>query len=111
DFDLAVQQAVNRVQSVEQVANLMQAARQAEFRSISVDLIYGLPLQTEASFKQTLEQIVALKPDRIAAYSYAHLPQLVKAQKLIRPEDMPPPERKLQLLELTINTLCAAGYV
>lgn len=111
DFDLAVQQAVNRVQSVEQVANLMQAARQAEFRSISVDLIYGLPLQTEASFKQTLEQIIVLKPDRIAAYSYAHLPQLVKAQKLIRPEDMPPPERKLQLLELTINTLCAAGYV
>ena len=111
DFDLAVQQAVNRVQSVEQVAGLMQAARDAEFRSISVDLIYGLPLQTEASFSQTLDTIIALKPDRIAAYSYAHLPQLVKAQKLIRPQDMPPPERKLQLLELTINKLCAAGYI
>ncbi|MFC3606785.1 oxygen-independent coproporphyrinogen III oxidase [Stutzerimonas tarimensis] len=111
DFDPAVQAAVNRVQSEEQIASLMAAARSAGFKSISVDLIYGLPLQTVDSFTTTLEKITALRPDRIAAYSYAHLPDLVKAQRLIRPEDMPPPERKLELLELTIDRLTAAGYV
>lgn len=111
DFDADVQQAVNRVQSQEQVIALMQAAREVDFKSISVDLIYGLPLQTVESFDQTLQKIIALKPDRIAAYSYAHLPQLVKAQRMIKPEDMPPPERKLELLELTIQRLCEAGYI
>lgn len=111
DFDPDVQKAVNRIQSDEQVAGLMTAAREAEFRSISVDLIYGLPLQTVTSFNTTLDKIIALRPDRIAAYSYAHLPKLVRAQRLIRPEDMPPPERKLELLELTIRRLCSAGYV
>ncbi|MCE9662771.1 oxygen-independent coproporphyrinogen III oxidase [Halomonas sp. M5N1S17] len=111
DFDADVQQAVNRVQSEEQVVSLVQAARDAGFESISVDLIYGLPLQTVASFDTTLDKIIALRPDRIAAYSYAHLPELFKAQRLIRPEDMPPPERKMELLELTIRRLTGAGYV
>ena len=111
DFDEQVQRAVNRLQSEEQIQTLMQTARSAGFKSISVDLIYGLPLQTESSFASTLDKLIALRPDRIAAYSYAHLPQLVKAQRLIRPEDMPPPERKLELLELTINRLTAAGYI
>ncbi|AMD00751.1 MULTISPECIES: oxygen-independent coproporphyrinogen III oxidase [Halomonas] len=111
DFDPDVQQAVNRVQSEEQVVSLVQAARDAGFESISVDLIYGLPLQTVASFDTTLDKIIALRPDRIAAYSYAHLPELFKAQRLIRPEDMPPPERKMELLELTIRRLTGAGYV
>ncbi|MFT0212771.1 oxygen-independent coproporphyrinogen III oxidase [Pseudomonas sp. F1_0610] len=111
DFDADVQQAVNRVQSQEQVVALMQAAREVDFKSISVDLIYGLPLQTVTSFDETLRKIIALKPDRIAAYSYAHLPQLVKAQRMIKPEDMPPPERKLELLELTIQRLSEAGYI
>ncbi len=111
DFDPKVQAAVNRVQSDEQVQALMSAARAAQFRSISVDLIYGLPLQTVASFTTTLDKIIALRPDRIAAYSYAHLPKMVRAQRLIKPEDMPPPERKLELLELTIRKLCQAGYV
>lgn len=111
DFDPKVQQAVNRVQSDEQVQALMDAARAAEFRSISVDLIYGLPLQTVESFNTTLDKIIALRPDRIAAYSYAHLPKMVRAQRMIRPEDMPPPERKLELLELTIRRLCKAGYI
>ncbi|MFC3282050.1 oxygen-independent coproporphyrinogen III oxidase [Litchfieldella rifensis] len=111
DFDSDVQRAVNRVQSEEQVAALVAAAREAGFRSVSVDLIYGLPLQTVASFDATLDKIIALRPDRIAAYSYAHLPELFKAQRLIRPEDMPPPERKLELLELTIRRLSDAGYV
>jgi oxygen-independent coproporphyrinogen-3 oxidase len=111
DFDADVQAAVNRVQSEEQVYALVAAAREAQFKSVSVDLIYGLPLQTVASFDVTLSKIIALRPDRIAAYSYAHLPELVRAQRLIRREDMPPPERKLELLELTIERLTAAGYV
>ncbi|MFW3616834.1 oxygen-independent coproporphyrinogen III oxidase [Billgrantia antri] len=111
DFDPDVQKAVNRVQSEEQVVELVAAAREAGFQSVSVDLIYGLPLQTVASFDATLAKIIALRPDRIAAYSYAHLPELFKAQRLIRPEDMPPPERKLELLELTIRRLTSAGYV
>ncbi|MDR5866876.1 oxygen-independent coproporphyrinogen III oxidase [Halomonas koreensis] len=111
DFDRRVQEAVNRVQSEAQVVELVEAAREAGFQSISVDLIYGLPLQTVESFGATLDKIIALRPDRIAAYSYAHLPELFKAQRLIRPEDMPPPERKLELLELTIRRLTEAGYV
>lgn len=111
DFDEQVQIAVNRIQTEEQTRELVQAARNAQFKSISVDLIYGLPLQTVASFDTTLDKIIDIRPDRIAAYSYAHLPELVRAQKLIRPEDMPPPERKLELLELTIQRLTAAGYI
>ena len=111
DFDAAVQKAVNRLQSEEQVFELVEAARQAQFKSISVDLIYGLPLQTVASFSETLDKIIQLRPDRIAAYSYAHLPELVRAQRLICKEDMPPPERKMELLELIIQRLTAAGYV
>ena len=111
DFDEKVQAAVNRLQSEQQVYDLVAAARAAKFKSVSVDLIYGLPLQTVASFDTTLSKIIALRPDRIAAYSYAHLPELVRAQRLIRREDMPPPERKLELLELTIVRLTAAGYV
>ena len=111
DFDEKVQAAVNRLQSEQQVYDLVAAARAAKFKSVSVDLIYGLPLQTVASFDTTLSKIIALRPDRIAAYSYAHLPELVRAQRLILREDMPPPERKLELLELTIARLTAAGYV
>ncbi|CAM5276469.1 oxygen-independent coproporphyrinogen III oxidase [Stutzerimonas degradans] len=111
DFDANVQAAVNRIQTEEQTRELVQAARDAQFKSVSVDLIYGLPLQTVESFNTTLNKIIDIRPDRIAAYSYAHLPDLVRAQKLIRPEDMPPPERKLELLELTIQRLTAAGYV
>ena len=111
DFDEAVQAAVNRLQSEEQTRELVEAARDAGFKSISVDLIYGLPLQTVQSFDTTLSKIIDMRPDRIAAYSYAHLPELVRAQKLIRPQDMPPPERKLELLELTIARLTAAGYI
>lgn len=111
DFDEQVQIAVNRIQTEEQTRELVQAAREADFRSISVDLIYGLPLQTVNSFNTTLEKIIDIRPDRIAAYSYAHLPELVRAQKLIRLKDMPPPERKLELLELTVKRLTDAGYV
>ena len=84
DFDAQVQAAVNRLQSEQQIYDLVAAAREARFKSVSVDLIYGLPLQTVASFDTTLSKIIALRPDRIAAYSYAHLPELVRAQRLIR---------------------------
>ena len=111
DFDADVQAAVNRVQSEEQIYALVAAARAANFKSVSVDLIYGLPLQTVASFDVTLGKLIALRPDRVAAYSYAHLPSQIRAQRMIRPEDMPPPARKLELLELTIRRLTEAGYV
>lgn len=111
DFDPDVQLAVNRIQSVQQVRELVDAAREARFHSVSFDLIYGLPLQTVDSFATTLDHVVSIRPDRVAAYSYAHLPDLVKGQRMIRPDDMPPPERKFELLELTIERLLEAGYV
>ncbi|MDW5375616.1 oxygen-independent coproporphyrinogen III oxidase [Halomonas sp. HP20-15] len=111
DFDPHVQASVNRIQSEFQVRGLVKAAREAEFDSVNVDLIYGLPLQTVESFDATLNKVINIRPDRIAAYSYAHLPSMFKSQRLIRPEHMPPPERKLELLELTIQRLSAAGYV
>ncbi|RFA36546.1 oxygen-independent coproporphyrinogen III oxidase [Alkalilimnicola ehrlichii] len=111
DFDPVVQAAVNRMQTVEQVQELMAAARRARFRSISIDLIYGLPHQTPTSFATTLEQVIALRPDRLAVYNYAHLPQLFRAQRLIHAEDLPSAEQKLDLLGLTIESLTRAGYV
>jgi oxygen-independent coproporphyrinogen-3 oxidase len=111
DFEPRVQKAVNRVQSVEETGALIEAARENSFRSVSIDLIYGLPLQTISSFKRTLETVVGMRPDRISVYNYAHLPQRFKAQRLIREEDIPSPDDKLNLLELSINHLTDAGYV
>jgi oxygen-independent coproporphyrinogen-3 oxidase len=111
DFDPAVQAAVNRVQPQEDVLEVIGGARRHGFGSIAVDLIYGLPLQTVESFGRTLDAMVAVRPERIAAYSYAHLPQLFKPQTQIKLEDLCPPEVKLALLGLTIDKLTAAGYV
>jgi len=111
DFDPEVQKAVNRIQPREDVLAVIAGARCNGFQSVSVDLIYGLPRQTEAGFARTLEQVIAARPDRIAAYSYAHLPQTFKAQTQIRNEDLCPPEIKLALLGVTIDKLTAAGYV
>lgn len=111
DLDPEVQAAVNRVQPLAQSRAVLEQARALGFRSLNVDLIYGLPRQTVASFERTLAQIIALRPDRIAAYSYAHMPQMFKAQKHIDEAELPDPERKLRLLELTVAALCAAGYV
>ena len=111
DFDPAVQQAVNRIQSYEQTMDVLQAARTSGFRSISVDLIYGLPLQSVASFGPTLDKVIAARPDRIAIYNYAHMPQMFKSQRLIRAEDLPDAEEKLAMLGLCIERLTAAGYV
>jgi oxygen-independent coproporphyrinogen-3 oxidase len=110
DFDPRVQQAVNRVQSVKDTLDLVQRARQLGFRSVSVDLIYGLPYQTPQSWRRTLDVIVAAQPDRIAAYSYAHLPERFKAQRQIDAATLPTAAEKLALLALTIERFTAAGY-
>lgn len=111
DFDPDVQRAVNRLQSVEETSRLVEAARTAGIGSINFDLIYGLPHQQVASFARTLDTVIALRPDRIAAYSYAHLPELFKSQAVMDPATLPSPETKLALLELTIARLAEAGYV
>ena len=110
DFDPLVQAAVNRIQSVEQTVAVIDACRASGFRSVNVDLIYGLPKQNPAGFARTLDTVVQVRPDRIAVYSYAHLPELFKAQKQIDAADLPTPEAKLGLLQLAIEKLTAAGY-
>jgi oxygen-independent coproporphyrinogen-3 oxidase len=111
DFDEDVQKAVNRMQSAEEVQALVDAARQAGFGSISFDLIYGLPHQTVESFDATLDVVIAMKPDRLAVYNYAHLPHRFKGQRMINADDIPVPETKLDLLHHTIDKLCGVGYV
>ena len=111
DFDERVQAAVNRLQSREEVRVLVDSARESGFGSISFDLIYGLPHQSVASFDTTLDQVIAMQPDRLAVYNYAHLPQRFKGQRMINAEDIPEPETKLDLLHRTIDKLCAAGYI
>lgn len=111
DFNEDVQKAVNRMQSIEEVEALMTAARKAGFGSISFDLIYGLPHQTVESFDKTLDIVIAMKPDRLAVYNYAHLPQRFKGQRMINADDIPAPETKLDLLHHTIDKLCGVGYV
>lgn len=111
DFDPAVQQAVNRVQSPALVAEVVAVARGLGFASINFDLIYGLPRQTPQSYARTLEQVLELKPDRLAIYGYAHLPQLFKGQRQILAGELPDAGQRLALLQSSIATLTDAGYV
>ncbi|MCS6817349.1 MAG: oxygen-independent coproporphyrinogen III oxidase [Blastocatellia bacterium] len=111
DFDPVVQQAINRIQPEELTRRAIEWARELGFRSLNIDLIYGLPFQTLDSFARTLERVIALEPDRIAVFNFAYVPWLKPHQRLIRPEDLPAPETKLRLLKLTIETLSQAGYV
>lgn len=110
DFDPEVQQAVHRVQSFESVAKLMVAARGAGFESINMDLIYGLPRQTPQGFDRTLVQVSALKPDRVALYAYAHLPQRFKPQRRIDAKLLPAGADKVAMLSRAIRQFRAAGY-
>jgi oxygen-independent coproporphyrinogen-3 oxidase len=110
DFDPAVQIAINRVQPVELVQGVYQAARDLGFQSINFDLIYGLPLQSIETFSRTLDQVIAMRPDRLAVYGYAHIPQLFKAQRRIFQNDLPNASTRFALLQLAIERLCAAGY-
>ena len=110
DFDPAVQAAVNRIQSVEQTREVLEAARASGFRSASVDLIYGLPRQTVAGFERTLDEVVALAPDRVAVYAYAHLPAMFKAQRQIEAGDLPDAATRLALIGRALARLGEAGY-
>jgi len=110
DFDAEVQQAVHRIQPEAQVRQLMAAARELGYQSINVDLIYGLPKQTGESFARTVTQVVALRPDRIALYAYAHLPQRFKPQRRIHEADLPIPQDRVTMLATAIDRFTAQGY-
>jgi len=111
DFDPKVQKAVNRIQSEAQTLEVLEAARAEGFRSISIDLIYGLPHQTVAGFERTLERIVACCPDRLSVFNYAHLPKRFMPQRRIAEADLPAPRTKLDILQATGRLLADAGYV
>src|SRR5204863_4426764 len=110
DFDPEVQRAINRIQGVAETMAVVVAARASGFRSVNLDLIYGLPKQNAEGFARTLDIVTEARPDRIALYSYAHLPELFKAQRQIEAEDLPSPAAKLELLGGAIERLGAAGY-
>jgi len=111
DNDPRVQEAVHRIQPLEVTRQAVEWIRELGFRSINIDLIYGLPFQTLDSFAKTLDEIIALKPDRFAVFSYAHVPWMKPAQKIVESKVLPTPEVKFALLKLTIERLAAAGYV
>jgi oxygen-independent coproporphyrinogen-3 oxidase len=111
DFDPAVQRAVNRIQDEDKTLRLIDAAREHGFNSVSVDLIYGLPLQTEKSFEKTIDSVLSVRPNRLSVYNYAHLPHLFRAQRMISTQDVPTPEVRLALLGATIKKLVDAGYI
>ena len=111
DFDARVQRAVHRIQSEEITRAAIDEARASGFRSVNLDLIYGLPKQTVEGFADTLDKVIGLAPDRIALYSYAHLPAMFKPQRRIAQADLPGAESKLQILTLAIGRLRSAGYV
>ena len=111
DFDPEVQKAVHRIQPAEQVFALVASARKIGFESINVDLIYGLPKQTPESFDRTLKQINELRPDRIALYAYAHLPERFKPQRRILAAELPVASSKIAMLSRSMDALMNAGYV
>jgi len=110
DLDAKVQKAVNRIQSLDTTRAVIDAARRQGFRSINVDLIYGLPLQSLQSFSATLRHVIELVPDRIAIYNYAHLPHRFPPQRRIRAEDLPDSQTRLNILHDAIDRLTSAGY-
>jgi oxygen-independent coproporphyrinogen-3 oxidase len=110
DFDPRVQAAVNRMQSVEQTLEVIEACRASGFRSINIDLIYGLPHQSVEGFGKTLDTLIAARPSRLAVYGYAHMPRLFKAQRQIDSQTLPGPAARIALLELAIERLATAGY-
>lgn len=111
DFDPKVQEAVNRIQSYEETKEVIDAAREAGFKSVSVDLIYGLPHQNAESIKTTIDTVLSLNPDRLALYHYAHLPHIFKPQRRIDTNVVPGSEEKLDMLQYCVQTLTERGYV
>jgi oxygen-independent coproporphyrinogen III oxidase len=110
DHNPQVQLAIHRIQPREVTERAIQWARQAGIQMVNIDLIYGLPHQTPESFARTLDEIIALKPDRLAVFSYAHVPWIKPSQKILETENLPGAEMKLQLLKLTIEKLTASGF-
>lgn len=110
DIEPDVQRAVNRLQSIEQTSTLIDAARTLGYRSINIDLIYGLPKQTPESFAHTVAAIIKLQPDRLSVFNYAHLPERFRPQRLIKAEELPAPTGKLAMLQNSIEQLTSAGY-
>jgi oxygen-independent coproporphyrinogen-3 oxidase len=111
DNDAKVQKAVHRIQPLELTRQVVEWSRAEGFVSINLDLIYGLPYQTPGSFERTLDEILALRPDRLAVFNYAHVPWIKPAQKILKDDILPSPATKLELLKLTIEKLTASGYV
>jgi oxygen-independent coproporphyrinogen III oxidase len=111
DNNEVVQKAVHRIQPFEMTKQVVEWMREVGFHSINLDLIYGLPYQTPATFAKTLEETLSLKPDRFAVFNYAHVPWMKPAQKILNVEALPSPETKLELLKLTIEKLTSEGYV
>ncbi|MEO7068080.1 MAG: oxygen-independent coproporphyrinogen III oxidase [Rhodanobacter sp.] len=110
DFDASVQSAIARVHEVARTRALLEAARTAQFRVTTIDLSYGLPAQTLAGFAQTLDQVIALNPDRVAVYGYAHMPQVYAAQQQVDAADVPASHARAALFGCALERLCAAGY-
>ena len=110
DFNAKVQKAVNRIQPEDITVKAVQWIRELKFQSLNLDLIYGLPFQTVEDFAVTVDKIIDISPDRIAAFNYAHVPWMKKHMALIHPEDIPAPEVKLEILKMTIEKLTSAGY-
>jgi oxygen-independent coproporphyrinogen-3 oxidase len=111
DFDEEVQRAVNRIQSEEETLRVIHAARANGFKSVSIDLIYGLPKQTLKGFGVTLDKVIAANPDRLSIYNYAHMPTIFMPQRRIHQEDLPAPQVKLDILDMAVKKLTNAGYV
>ena len=111
DFNLEVQEAVHRIQTIEETQAVMDWSRKYGFKSRSVDLIYGLPKQTPTTFKETVATVLAMRPDRLAVYNYAHLPHIFKPQRRISETDLPLVADKLNILSNTIDDLAELGYV
>ena len=110
DLDPTVQRAINRPQSLEETRTLVEAARTLQFRSVNIDLIYGLPRQTPETFSQTVSEIIRLQPDRLSVFNYAHLPERFMPQRRIEGADLPNAHSKLIMLERTVEQLTGAGY-
>lgn len=111
DFDAKVQKAVNRIQPYQISANVLQWARDFGFKSTNIDLIYGLPFQTLVTFTDTINKILDLRPERIALFNYAHIPNALMPQTRINDSDLPSAKEKLNILQMSVTKLSEAGYV
>ncbi|MBN1406927.1 MAG: oxygen-independent coproporphyrinogen III oxidase [Calditrichaceae bacterium] len=111
DFNPKVQKTVNRIQPEDLTRQTVGWAKELGFESLNLDLMYGLPYQTVDTFEKTIDSILNMKPDRLAVFNYAHLPQMIKHQRLIKDEWLPSPDIKLQLLKLSIEKLTSNGFV